>query len=659
MTTLSLARSRKIGWTAPRVHTSTDDTLPLAAAWIALALVLLGMRFWILLLAGDAQPSKATLLPWLPLAAYQDVAFVLVLAWLAGRLLETTANPRGRLLIRLFLWAACLVAAWYSLASVEIFRFLSTPLTYRLIAMSDNLRGIRSSMDAALTHQRLALVASAPVIVLAIAFALVRLANDLVRQTRQSAKRRGVRLAIGCYVVIAWSATRAAELDAAVFTNPHTALVASFWDRDDPFVKGTYLASDLDDFRPSATQHANSQSAWSGKLKGVNVVMLVMESVGSRPLSHYGALHDTTPELSRLAQRGITFERIYASQPYTSNAIAGIFCSVYPWHGWRSLSRRDPNLRVTGLGNVLQSAGYRSALLHTGDMQFDNEKRFLQVHGFAEVHDVWTLHSILGSDYPDGQTPQESPGTHLHLPDWLLRPAATRWIDADRSSPFFLALWTIQTHHPYYSEPSDLEFNAQDEELNDYLNAIRVSDQLLGDLVRDLEARGLADSTLIIVLGDHGEAFGEHGQRTHSKTIYDEELRIPLVMISPLLSDSAQRLNVLGQQIDIAPTILDLLGLDSPAEWQGRSLFARNRANRAYFFTGFHQYLFGVLENDRKYIWNASTGKASLYDLSRDPGERVNLARSPTAGPVTAELHRRLASWVHFQNQYLAQFLSH
>lgn len=642
-----------------RDRDSLTELERLTAGWIALAFLLIGTRLWVLELAAKAQPGGAVLAPWLPLAAYQDLALVLGLAFGAEGLLRLVPRPRLRFLIRFCCWITCLVAAWYSVASVEIFRFLSTPLTYRLIAMSHNLRGIRSSMDAALTHERIAFVASAPVIVLAITFGLIRFGRGIVRRVRSLSRRLPARIAIAGYFVVASAATHVAQLEAAVLANPHLALLTSLWDRDDPFVRGAFDMADLSDFRGAVgEQIPSSESDWSGRAKGANVVMLVMESVGARPLGHYGATYDTTPELSRLARQGVTFQRVYASQPYTSNAMAGIFCSIYPWHGWRSLPRRDPDLNITGMGNVLQSAGYRTGMLHTGDMQFDNEKRFLKQHGFDEVHDVWSLQSVLGGEFPGADTPDATPGMHLHLPDGLLLPAATRWIDADRTRPFFLALWTIQTHHPYFAEPSQIPFEPGDLEQNRYLNAIRVSDQLLGDLVNELGKRGLLDSTIIVVLGDHGEAFGQHAHHGHSKTIYDEELHIPLVIASPQLPQQNQRLDMLGQQIDIAPTILELLGLAAPAGWQGRSLFANDRTNRAYFFTAFYQYLFGVIEGDRKYIWNASTGRAQFFDLNEDPGERLNLFGSAAAGSMPDALHRRLASWVHFQNPYLEQFLS-
>jgi arylsulfatase A-like enzyme len=643
-------------WPPARVvGRSLGEAERLVAGWLALGAVLVAARYWVLQLAGDSLPNGATLAIWLPVACYQDICLVVALGWLSVRLLIASDRPMPRLAVRSVCWSAIVLAAWYAAVNAQVFSVLNTPLTYRLFAMSDNFRGIQSSLQAALTIERVGSVILAPVAVLTLAVGLVAVGRRLVTGACSLASRPTARVAFAGYLAVAMLTTRLADLDETWVCNPHATLCLSLWDRDDPFVRGQYNRSDLADFGPHATPTLAGER--HGQAKGSNVIMVVMESVGAAALSHYGAAHATTPELTRLAARGVTFDRIYASQPYTSNSIAGIFCSVYPWHGWRSLPRRAPDLNMAGLGNVLQQHGYRTGLLHTGDMQFDNEKRFLQVHGFSEVHDVWTLKEVLGRDRPDGDTPPETPGVHLHLPDTLLLPAALRWIDGDDSKPFFLTLWTIQTHHPYFAEPSRESFEPADPELDRYLNAVRVTDRVIGDLMRELEVRGLADSTLLVVLGDHGEAFGQHGHRGHSKTLYDEELRIPLVMVSPRLSGRTERSAVLGQQIDVAPTILELLGAPAPTAWQGQSLFAADRRNRVYLFTAFHHYLFGVIDGDRKYVYNATTGREHLYDLAADPAERHNLAGQLSESSHRAALHRRLAAWVRFQNPYLTQFL--
>ncbi len=635
-----------------------NDVERLTAGWIALGVILVAARFSVLHLAESLLNNGDRITAWLPLAIYQDLCFLIVLACITELALRATRRPVVRGLIRTTAWVTCLTAAWYAVVSVEIFRFLSTPLTFRLIAMSDNLRGIHNSMESALTQSRLVAVLSAPLAVVALAVVTTRFASPWVKRVRRCSSQPIWRITIAVYLAAACAILRIAEIDSTALANPHAAMLFSFCDREDPFELGNAHESDLADFRPARLPEQPATSPFHGLTSNCNVLLVVLESVGAQALSHYGAEYDCSPELTRLAEFGVTFDRLYASQPYTSNAMAGIFCSIYPWHGWRSLPRRAPDLRVRGLGQVLQETGYRTALLHTGDMQFDNEKDFLLQHGFSAVHDVWTLKTLLSDPDNAAETVEAKSESQRHLPDALLLPAALRWIDADRTRPFFLTLWTIQTHHPYYADSSLNSPDSGDPEQDRYFNAVRVADRLLGDVVRGLEVRNLAENTLVVVVGDHGELFSRRGHRGHSKTVSEGELRVPLVLISPRLKQQPRRHDVLGQQIDIAPTLLELLGLTAPLEWQGRSLFAAERTNRVYFFTAFHHYLFGVIENHQKYVFNASTGKSQMFDLVHDPDERRDLRGVSVTDFDASELHRRLASWVQFQNQYLTQFLS-
>ena len=436
----------------------------------------------------------------------------------------------------------------------------------------------------------------------------------------------------------------------------------------------------------STVQRFNSSTS-----QPLNVVLFVMESVGARYVELCGAPYRNTPELVHLAERAVTFDRIYASHPCTSSAIAGIFCSVYPYHGWRAIPPRAPGLNVPGLADVLAGHGYRTAFLHTGDLRFDHQGEFLRRHGFEQVADVAEPDALLGTTGSNGIGPSATlvASDFLSLPDRLLRPAALKWIDSDRSRPFFLTLWTIETHHPYLGaeenapnspRPSlgeglgvrgrdrggpsasvnfgSVAHTIADPYFNRYLGAIRSTDALIGELARELEARGLAESTLIVVLGDHGDAFGQHGHRAHGQTLYEDEVRIPILLVNPGLFPRAERISRVGQQIDIGPTVLDLIGLPTPPEWQGTSLFATDRPDRAYLFTGFHHYLFGFVEGNFKYIYDATTDRRELYDLGSDPAEQRNLIRSPQHADRASEAHRRLAAWLSYQNNYLAGFIS-
>ena len=186
-----------------------------------------------------------------------------------------------------------------------------------------------------------------------------------------------------------------------------------------------------------------------------------------------------------------------------------------------------------------------------------------------------------------------------------------------------------------------------DESFNRYLTALRHGDAAFGDLMGALERAGELDDTLVIVLGDHGEAFLQHGQLSHAGHIYEENVHVPLVLINQKRLPPGRHEAVRGL-LDVAPTILHSAGRQTPAGWQGRSLLAPNRPNRTYYFAPFSDLLFGCRDGNLSYIFNASDGSHELYDLSIDPEQRRNLAQ--TRREDVRSLHERVAAWVQYQH---------
>jgi hypothetical protein len=169
-------------------------------------------------------------------------------------------------------------------------------------------------------------------------------------------------------------------------------------------------------------------------------------------------------------------------------------------------------------------------------------------------------------------------------------------------------------------------------------------------LLRALEASGQLDSTLVVVIGDHGEAFGRHNQWGHGTRIYEENLKVPCILINPKLFHGEERV-VVGGLVDIAPTILDVIGQTKmPDNWQGRSLFAEGRSNRVYFCAPWSDFLFGYRDGGKKLIYNATKNTFEVFDLTKDPQEAMNLASTESAFIRAGREY--MAAWVQYQAKF-------
>ena len=127
--------------------------------------------------------------------------------------------------------------------------------------------------------------------------------------------------------------------------------------------------------------------------------------------------------------------------------------------------------------------------------------------------------------------------------------------------------------------------------------------------------------------------------------MYQEGIRVPLVIWSPGQIAKPRRVATVGGHVDLNPTVMDLLGRPPVASWEGHSLFAPDRPPRAYFYAANDQYLLGVREGNLKYVYSLTRGREELFDLANDPEEKTNLAAShPQQCRV---LRQRLAAWRH------------
>lgn len=614
--------------------------------WMAVALAGAKAVYWSL-----PEPNLRRLSEYatdLAVSSHADVLFAFGVGVAGQAALRLTARrARAHRAVWVGLVASCAVCVLYAAASVQVFAYLRSPLTYPLLYLAGDMRSMRSSLGSFASASLVLALAGAPLAYLA---ALRATASRTPPLRTRLARGLGM-LALVVYALAARHALAGAwgdRDDHLIAESPHWALAASLATEllggGVPTLAESFPPGDLGDFEAAAAPHPRPASAPAPR----NVVLIVLESTGDRYLSLYGSPYDTTPRLLGESAHALVFDSFYCHVGLTANSMAAISLSIYPYMTWREYTQDHPDYPGRTLADLFHARGHRTAFLHSGDLDYVGQRQFLRNRGFDTLLDVRDLS-------PEHQV--SSWGGE----DRILYEGALRWIDQDGGRPFYLMLWSIQSHHPYEPSPGwelvDFFHGAlppDDYDLGRYLNTLREEDLQLGRLFDGLRERGLAEDTLVVITGDHGEAFGDpHRTWGHGARLYEENVRVPLVLWSPRLFPEGRRVATIGSHADLNPTVADLLGLAPPEGWQGRSLFDPSRPPRAYFYAASDDYLLGVREEGWKYVYDATTGRDELYDLPSDPAERRNVAAQHPER--CGRLRQRLAAWRDYAGRQLAR----
>jgi arylsulfatase A-like enzyme len=379
-----------------------------------------------------------------------------------------------------------------------------------------------------------------------------------------------------------------------------------------------------------------------------NFVLVALDTVGAEHLGYEldGARH--TPNLDQLAGEGIVFRRAFSTAPWTQPSIASLFTSRMPSsHGVLRL-RHVLSPEAETLAERLGDAGYETA----GFVSHDLLQRRL---GYAQGFGHWN---------------QEHVGGHEAITSAELTDSAIDWLDARRGqSPFFLFVHYfdphfVYQHHPAHDltagyagplepgmdiwklrnqrgqlTPEDLEYL-----VGLYREEIGFTDRHLGRLLRRLDTLGVAEDTVIVVVADHGEEFMRHGWIGHTRTLYDELLRVPLLVRLPGASPGRE-VRAPVSLLDVAPTLLELAGVPADPRADGISLVpfltsdASPPSRDLYAEVSFeapprdvHEegtvFRTALIRGDLKLVHDLVTDRFSLYDRGVDPEELVDIADS-------------------------------
>ncbi|MFN0150315.1 MAG: sulfatase [bacterium] len=395
-----------------------------------------------------------------------------------------------------------------------------------------------------------------------------------------------------------------------------------------------------------------------------NVIVIVLDALRADRLGCYGHARDTSPAIDRLASDGVLFETAIAQCCFTPPAMASLMTGRHvPSHGLLGWEARLPETETT-LAEVFRDAGYRTA-------------------GFVFLN-LLTRQGLEQGFEQGAEMVEPADSVFLLGQSWIESAQG-----ADRERPFFLLLHCYDVHRPYTpAAPYDTMFGdaaargasmidgsnetlaaiqegrlaptpADHARLADlYDGEVRYTDDRVAEFVRWLGEKKLLESTLLVVTADHGETLGERAllaaqpgaapplQYTHDESLFDPVMRIPLIFHGPGIAARGARVREQVRQIDIMPTILALVGMETPAGVEGASLLSADGAPlagppRVAFADAYPEptrptrYMRAVRLPHAKLIHDIHAGTWRMYDLAADPGEERDLRASAIASAGT------------------------
>lgn len=349
--------------------------------------------------------------------------------------------------------------------------------------------------------------------------------------------------------------------------------------------------------------------------KPKNIVFIVLESTRAISVNPYQSEHKTTPFIEELSHQSLWAKRAYAVVPHTSKALVAILCGVEPNLNMPIQEAKPGGLPAECLAKLLSEHGYKTAFFQSATQRFEWREQLVSNMGYEDF-------------YPQERLNQRGfeRANYFGPEDAVMLEPGLKWAK-ETKQPFMMTFLTLTPHHDYLAPRKRYGFEefTKDDMLNRYLNTLRYVDQFARELIEGFKKSGLYEETIFVIVGDHGEGFNEHGRSQHDNVIYEEGLRVPLVIHDPsALREQAIDVNV--NQLDIIPTVLKKAGWAiNPAQWRGQDLttLERERPIRAHCW--YNRRCMAQIEGDSKYIYHFENQPDELFDLGADPKEKTAL----------------------------------
>lgn len=363
-----------------------------------------------------------------------------------------------------------------------------------------------------------------------------------------------------------------------------------------------------------------------------NVVIYLVDALRPDHLGCYGYQRDTSPFLDQFSKNGVVFHEAYAGSDWTRPSVGTLFTSLYPsFHG--AVDRTDKLKRsVVTLAEVLKKEGYRtSAFIANGNV-------FGQGLNFEKGFDDFAALASLSDRH----------GSAAEILE-MVKP----WLHEQGSRPFFLYIHTVDPHDPYFAPEEYMNMYKDHQDfysfkehvvksrphmgkiINTYDATVRYSDEVFRQFIEELKQLDTLKDTVVIFLSDHGEEFLEHGGLHHGGRLYQEQIHIPLILWIPGHSKGKQIKDHLVSLLDLSPTVLDILDIPVPSQWQGKSALPliKGKPDKEHFKEVFGMEkldefkVFSIRNLNYHYIlYMEPEFKEMLFNVNNDPFQQKNRA---------------------------------
>lgn len=376
--------------------------------------------------------------------------------------------------------------------------------------------------------------------------------------------------------------------------------------------------------------------------KAFNVVLVMLESTRADALSIYNpSLKRKNPFFEELAKQSLVFDNAYAVLPFTVKSMVAMNCGSSPYLNSPILESAY-GIPQDCLAHDLSKAGYVTRFAQSSTRYFGNKRSLTKALGYEEF--------VGAEDYQQQGFQAIEP---LGFEDDIMLASNQQWLQTVKK-PFFASYLTLGPHWPYTSYDQSNYIDYVDEsgylhdlgqQFNRYLNAVYHQDDFLQKLIDQFKLAGLYDNTIFIFVADHGQGFGEHRHFQHANNLYQEGIRVPLLIHAPALIAQGQRIDNLVSHTDLPQIIKNMV--------QNKPLLQTVDNEKVFSACWYWKWCIARTDKDYKYIYNFSESAEELYHLPSDSMERRNLAKDM---PEKVKQYRKEALlWYYQQLAYYGE----